>query len=85
MLDGELELRHGDQECTLETGDAVYFDAGTPHSYECAGKRPAEGDYRHHAPAAADGSPARSQRPCATAGDSRSQECGRRRELAGNF
>ena len=41
MLDGELDLRHGDQECTLETGDSVYFDSGTPHSYECKGKRPA--------------------------------------------
>jgi transcriptional regulator with XRE-family HTH domain len=41
VMDGELELRHGDQECTLEAGDAVYFDASTPHSYQCAGKRPA--------------------------------------------
>ena len=41
MLEGELELRHGDKECTLDTGDAVYFDAGTPHSYQCAGKRAA--------------------------------------------
>ena len=38
VLDGELELRHGDQECTLEAGDSVYFDSGTPHSYQCAGK-----------------------------------------------
>jgi transcriptional regulator with XRE-family HTH domain len=41
VLDGELELRHGDQECTLDAGDSVYFDAGTPHSYQCAGKRAA--------------------------------------------
>jgi transcriptional regulator with XRE-family HTH domain len=41
VLEGELELRHGDQACTLEAGDAVYFDAGTPHSYQCAGKKPA--------------------------------------------
>jgi quercetin dioxygenase-like cupin family protein len=41
VLEGELELRHGDKECTLDTGDAVYFDAGTPHSYQCAGKRAA--------------------------------------------
>jgi mannose-6-phosphate isomerase-like protein (cupin superfamily) len=41
MLDGELEIRHGDQASTLETGDAVYFDASTAHSYQCAGKRPA--------------------------------------------
>ena len=42
VLAGELALRHGDQEATLGPGDAVYFDAGTPHSYRCAGARPAE-------------------------------------------
>jgi transcriptional regulator with XRE-family HTH domain len=42
VLDGELELRHGDQECMLEGGDAVYLDASTPHSYRCAGKKPAQ-------------------------------------------
>jgi transcriptional regulator with XRE-family HTH domain len=42
LLDGELCLHHGDQQCTLDVGDAVYFDAGTPHSYECLGKKPAE-------------------------------------------
>jgi transcriptional regulator with XRE-family HTH domain len=41
VLEGELELRHGDRECVLEAGDAAYFDAGTPHSYQCAGKKPA--------------------------------------------
>jgi transcriptional regulator with XRE-family HTH domain len=41
VLDGELELKHGEHQCTLEPGDAVYFDAGTPHSYHCAGKKPA--------------------------------------------
>jgi transcriptional regulator with XRE-family HTH domain len=41
VIDGELELRHGDQECTLGAGDAVYFDASTPHAYRCAGKQPA--------------------------------------------
>jgi transcriptional regulator with XRE-family HTH domain len=41
VLDGELAIRHGEQEATLEAGDAVYFDAGTPHSYVCAGKKPA--------------------------------------------
>ncbi len=40
VLDGELELRHGDQTCTLGVGDAVYFDANTPHSYRCAGTKP---------------------------------------------
>lgn len=42
VLDGELALRHGEQEATLGPGDAVYFDAGTPHSYRCAGIKPAE-------------------------------------------
>lgn len=41
VLDGELDLRHGEHQCTLETGDSVYFDSGTPHSYQCAGKRAA--------------------------------------------
>jgi transcriptional regulator with XRE-family HTH domain len=42
ILDGELDLRHGEHHCTLGQGDAVYFDASTPHSYICAGKRPAD-------------------------------------------
>jgi len=41
LLEGELELRHGDHECKLEAGDAVYFDASTPHVYRCVGKKPA--------------------------------------------
>ena len=39
---GELIVRHGDQEASLVAGDAVYFDAGMPHSYRCAGAKPAE-------------------------------------------
>jgi transcriptional regulator with XRE-family HTH domain len=42
VLSGELAVRHGDHEATLGPGDAVYFDAGTPHSYRCAGIKPAE-------------------------------------------
>jgi transcriptional regulator with XRE-family HTH domain len=42
VLDGELDLHHGEHHVTLEPGDAVYFDASTPHSYICAGKKPAE-------------------------------------------
>lgn len=42
VLSGELVLRHGDQEATLGPGDAVYFDSATPHSYRCAGSKPAE-------------------------------------------
>ena len=41
VLNGELAIRHGEHQTTLETGDAVYFDAGTPHSYQCAGRKPA--------------------------------------------
>ena len=54
VLDGELELRHGDQECTLDAGDSVYFDSGTPHSYQCAGKKAARVIIvtMHQAPAA---------------------------------
>uniref|UniRef100_E6PX51 Transcriptional regulator, XRE family (Modular protein) n=1 Tax=mine drainage metagenome TaxID=410659 RepID=E6PX51_9ZZZZ len=40
-LQGELEIRHGDQISVLEPGDAVYFDASTPHAYVCLGKTPA--------------------------------------------
>jgi len=38
MLEGDLDIRHGDKIHTVEAGDSVYFDASTPHSYRCAGK-----------------------------------------------
>ncbi len=38
LLEGSLEIRHADALHALEAGDAVYFDASTPHSYRCAGK-----------------------------------------------
>jgi len=41
MLEGELKLHHGERQCTLGEGDAVYFDSNTAHSYQCAGNRPA--------------------------------------------
>ena len=41
VLNGELDLHHGEQQTRLEAGDTVYFDASTPHSYACAGSRPA--------------------------------------------
>jgi transcriptional regulator with XRE-family HTH domain len=52
VLQGELDLHHGEQTCTLEAGDAVYFDASTPHSYQCAGQKPAGAIIvtMHHAP-----------------------------------
>jgi transcriptional regulator with XRE-family HTH domain len=41
VLDGDLEIQHGEHHCSLMAGDAVYFDATTPHSYLCPGKKPA--------------------------------------------
>jgi mannose-6-phosphate isomerase-like protein (cupin superfamily) len=41
MLEGSLEIKHGDKMNVVESGDAVYFDASTPHSYRCAGSAPA--------------------------------------------
>jgi transcriptional regulator with XRE-family HTH domain len=41
ILDGELEVHHGEQTVTLESGDALYFDASTPHSYQCVSKKSA--------------------------------------------
>ncbi|WP_420237871.1 helix-turn-helix domain-containing protein [Telmatobacter bradus] len=37
ILGGELTVRHGNHKETLEVGDSVYFESGTPHSYECVG------------------------------------------------
>jgi transcriptional regulator with XRE-family HTH domain len=42
VLKGVLEVHHGEQISLLEAGDTVYFDSSTPHSYQCAGKKPAE-------------------------------------------
>lgn len=41
LLQGDLEIRHGDRTHSLEAGDSVYFDAATPHAYRCAGSTPA--------------------------------------------
>lgn len=45
VLEGRLELvvgdKSGENRTTLEPGDAVYFDSGMPHSYLCAGDKPA--------------------------------------------
>ncbi len=41
VLEGELEVRHGDSVQVMNPGDGVYFDASTPHSYRCAGTAPA--------------------------------------------
>jgi transcriptional regulator with XRE-family HTH domain len=41
VLEGELEIRHGDRVHHLSPGDSSYFDAGTPHAYHCAGEKAA--------------------------------------------
>lgn len=41
VLEGELEVRHGDALQVLSPGDGVYFDASMAHSYRCAGTKPA--------------------------------------------
>ncbi len=41
VLEGDLEIQHGDHHCSLTAGDAIYFDATTPHSYVCPGKKSA--------------------------------------------
>jgi transcriptional regulator with XRE-family HTH domain len=42
VLEGELEIVHGESKHVLAGGDAVYFDANTPHSYCNAGEAPAK-------------------------------------------
>ena len=42
VVDGELEIVHGDSRHRLEAGDAVYFDANTPHSYSNSSNTPAK-------------------------------------------
>jgi Cupin domain len=34
-------VRHGETTHHIEGGDAIYFDANTPHNYTCTGKAPA--------------------------------------------
>lgn len=41
VLSGKLTIRHGVATHEVTPGDAVYFDASTNHSYECAGPEPA--------------------------------------------
>jgi len=42
ILSGELEVTHGDVTHHIGSGDAVYFDATTIHSYSCTGDVPAK-------------------------------------------
>jgi transcriptional regulator with XRE-family HTH domain len=41
VLHGDLKVCHGDVVHHLSTGDAVYFDSSTVHSYSCIGDKPA--------------------------------------------
>ncbi len=42
VLEGEMNIVHGEASHRLEAGDAVYFDANTPHSYANAGQNAAK-------------------------------------------
>ncbi len=42
VLEGALDITHGEQSHTLQAGDAVYFDANTPHSYSNSSAEPAK-------------------------------------------
>lgn len=41
VVDGDLDVRHGDDLHHLTSGDGVYFDATQTHSYLCAGEKSA--------------------------------------------
>src|SRR5271157_3944734 len=61
VLEGELEIRPGEQGYMLGAGDAAYFDSNTPHAYLCTGRKPAgaiivtlhQGSVTAHGPAMA--------------------------------
>lgn len=38
VMEGSLEIKHAENVEKLEAGDAVYFDATTPHSYRCVSR-----------------------------------------------
>jgi mannose-6-phosphate isomerase-like protein (cupin superfamily) len=40
LLRGGLEVRIGNEDHTLEEGDAMYFDASVAHGYRRVGKKP---------------------------------------------
>ena len=40
VLEGSLKLTHDGKQDSFDEGDALYFDAGITHSYECAGDGP---------------------------------------------
>jgi mannose-6-phosphate isomerase-like protein (cupin superfamily) len=62
VLNGELELTHGEHQTVLGEGDSVYFDSAAPHSYRCAGQTPAGAIIvTIHQPLQAQAQPSRSQ------------------------
>lgn len=40
VLSGRMKVQHGAAAHEIGPGDAIYFDASTTHSYECAGTEP---------------------------------------------
>jgi transcriptional regulator with XRE-family HTH domain len=62
VMNGELELTHGEHQTVLGEGDSVYFDSAAPHSYRCAGQTPAGAIIvTIHQPLQAQAQPSRSQ------------------------
>jgi transcriptional regulator with XRE-family HTH domain len=43
LMNGDLALKIGNEEYTLEAGDSIYFDSSVPHSYRRTGKRLCDG------------------------------------------
>jgi transcriptional regulator with XRE-family HTH domain len=41
VMDGRLVVTIGEDPHTLEAGDAMYFEAAVPHSYQCEGRKTA--------------------------------------------
>jgi transcriptional regulator with XRE-family HTH domain len=41
LLTGRLDIQHGEVTHHIDAGDAIYFDADTVHSYQCAGEESA--------------------------------------------
>ena len=66
VMEGALEVWHGDSKQVLHPGDGVYFDASTPHSYRCEGKTVAKAIIVTMHPAAA-AQPAYNLRPLGAA------------------
>jgi quercetin dioxygenase-like cupin family protein/DNA-binding XRE family transcriptional regulator len=40
VLEGRVELLHGDERCTLGPGDSVYLDSARPHLFRAVGDAP---------------------------------------------